>query len=592
MSRILSVIIALFSVLTVYADTGKYDELLQKTTGLSDEQIIKMADRCMSRHSVDDAMVLYMVVASRPSNNLTDTQVSSRVKANLKAGDVHYSKGNYSNALRYYVTGLKLSEKSDKHPYLAVLYKNMGNVYNMFQDFEKGQSLYMSGLKEARRVRDNETAYKLLQNLVGVCLNLGNVKAARRYYEQSMATPHKVTEESEYMDHYIPALLLKQEGKLNQSVLKFRELLARADRENLDARYKCSVSGEIGRIYLENGQQDSAVYYLSRVKDIAQANSILYQYTESLKLLYSLLDECGEYAKASELKNRYLELKDSIYNQRQFDMAKNQQFLYEMEKTEKAIAELNDKQTRSALLISRQRIVLWSVVGAVALALLLLYYFYRQKKKLGQSYRNLYEIHRRMVADHKEYREKQTALIRENEELQAALDRLSGQSVQSCSEGVSHDEVILAVHPVADDPKYERSALTQLQRDRLANDISKVMESQQPFCSSDFSLTTLAALVDSNSKYVSQVINDVFKKNFSTFVNEYRVNLACERLTDQANFGHYSMNGIGDSVGFKTGATFTTVFKKMTGITPSVYQKMSRQRLSSRVSQSFVELGE
>ena len=122
-------------------------------------------------------MVLYMVVASRPSEGSDGNELRNRVKANLSAGDIHYGKGNYSYALRYYVTALKLSEAAKGHPYLAVLYKNMGNVYSMFQDFEKGKSLYLSGLEEACRVKDSETAYKLLQNLVGVCISLGDVGA-------------------------------------------------------------------------------------------------------------------------------------------------------------------------------------------------------------------------------------------------------------------------------------------------------------------------------------------------------------------------------------------------------------------------------
>ena len=135
------------------------------------------------------------------------------------------------------------------------------------------------------------------------------------------------TDESVYMDSYIPALLSRHEGRYGESVAKFKELARLSSGKGLPARYECSAYGEIGCIY----NQDSAMYYLSRCKDVAQANGILYQYTESLKMLYSLYDSQGNHAKASELKDRYLELKDRIYNQRQFDMAKNQQFLYEME---------------------------------------------------------------------------------------------------------------------------------------------------------------------------------------------------------------------------------------------------------------------
>lgn len=44
------------------------------------------------------------------------------------------------------------------------------------------------------------------------------------------------------------------------------------------------------------------------------------------------------------------------------------------------------------MLVSRQRVVLWSVLGAAALALFLLFYFYRQKRRLGDSYRKLYDV--------------------------------------------------------------------------------------------------------------------------------------------------------------------------------------------------------
>lgn len=526
----------------------------------------------------EEAMVLYMVVASRPSEGSDVNELRNRVKANLSAGDIHYGKGNYSYALRYYVTVLKLSEAAKGHPYLAVLYKNMGNVYNMFQDFEKGKSLYLSGLEEARRVKDSETAYKLLQNLVGVCISLGDVGGARRYFEESQGEAHVETDESVYMDSYIPALLSRHEGRYGESVAKFKELARLSSGKGLPERYECSAYGEIGRIYNDMGNQDSAMYYLSRCKDVAQANGILYQYTESLKMLYSLYDSQGNHAKASELKDRYLELKDSIYNQRQFDMAKNQQFLYEMEKAEREKAELNEEKARSAMLVSRQRVVLWSVLGAAALALSLLFYFYRQKRRLGDSYRKLYDVHQSMLSEHREHREKYMALSRENARLREEVGRVSGETAPVEAPVCDGDVE-------APDSRYEKSALSVSQRDCMANEISGIMERDKPFCSPDFSLNTFAALIGSNSKYVSQVINEVFRKNFSTFVNEYRINLACERLSDREGFGQYSMNGIGESVGFRSSATFTTVFKKITGITPSVYQKLTRENRNKAAKQ-------
>ena len=210
----------------------------------------------------------------------------------------------------------------------------------------------------------------------------------------------------------------------------------------------------------------------------------------------------GDRKKAAELKDRYLELKDSIYNQRQFDMAKNQQFLYEMEKTEREIIKLNERQARDAMLISRQRMVLWGVVGAVILAVLLLYYFYRQKKKLADNYRNLYDIHQRMLSDHRDYTDRYMAVSRENEALHERILQLSGQTDSGGGEGVT--ELPADMPPLAEsdtdadcaDSKYKRSGLSSSQRDRLARAVTEVMENVRPFCSTDFSLNNLAAEVD------------------------------------------------------------------------------------------------
>ena len=302
----------------------------------------------------------------------------------------------------------------------------------------------------------------------------------------------------------------------------------------------------MARIYDRMGKTDSTLYYLTRCKDVAQGNGILHQFVESVKLLYTLYEKQGDTAKAAALKDRYLELKDSIYNQRQFDMAKNQQFLYEIEKTEKLITALNDRQARSSMLISRQRIMMLCAFVVIVLIALMSFYLYRQKKRLSDSYRSLYEMHRKLTESNREVRKK-----------------ISLATEDGCAEDA--------------DSRQTRSPLSQEQKEKLAEAIIHTMETQMPFCSAEFSLNSLASSVNSNVKYVSIVINDVFKKNFSTFVNEYRVNLACERLADNEGFGRYSISGIGESVGFKSNATFTTVFKKFVGITPSVYHKLANE---------------
>ena len=126
-------------------------------------------------------------------------------------------------------------------------------------------------------------------------------------------------------------------------------------------------------------------------------------------------------------------------------------------------------------------------------------------------------------------------------------------------------------------PKYQSSGLAGEQARALADAIRNVMENTTAYCDCNFSLAVLADLVGSNSKYVSQVINDTFHKTFNDYVNPYRIHLACARFADTEHYGHLTMKAVAESVGFKSYSSFVSVFRKVTGITPSLYQSMALQ---------------
>ena len=73
-------------------------------------------------------------------------------------------------------------------------------------------------------------------------------------------------------------------------------------------------------------------------------------------------------------------------------------------------------------------------------------------------------------------------------------------------------------------------------------------------------------------KYISQTINDSKHLSFPDFINQYRIEDVKKALVDPKNRA-YTILGIAADSGFKSGPRFNTVFKKHTGLTPSVYRK-------------------
>ena len=110
---------------------------------------------------------------------------------------------------------------------------------------------------------------------------------------------------------------------------------------------------------------------------------------------------------------------------------------------------------------------------------------------------------------------------------------------------------------------------------QLLNKINDVMEDMSVISNPDFCLQMLADMVQSNTNYVSRVINNSYNKNFKTLLNERRIREACHKLSDTENYVGYTMQVIYEEVGYKNASSFIRAFKKVYNMTPSEYQKLA-----------------
>lgn len=87
-----------------------------------------------------------------------------------------------------------------------------------------------------------------------------------------------------------------------------------------------------------------------------------------------------------------------------------------------------------------------------------------------------------------------------------------------------------------------------------------------------YSLQQLAQELSVPAQYISAVINEFEKMNFSDFINSYRVKYCLELLSNN-NHENQTLEAIASESGFNNRNTFTTAFKKVMGQTPSAYIK-------------------
>jgi AraC-like DNA-binding protein len=88
---------------------------------------------------------------------------------------------------------------------------------------------------------------------------------------------------------------------------------------------------------------------------------------------------------------------------------------------------------------------------------------------------------------------------------------------------------------------------------------------------SNLTLEKLSKQLQTNRTYLSELINTHYGISFSAWLNEHRVNYACEIMLS-GKYDHYSMDAIANLSGFTNISTFNTNFKKITGVTPSFFK--------------------
>lgn len=130
---------------------------------------------------------------------------------------------------------------------------------------------------------------------------------------------------------------------------------------------------------------------------------------------------------------------------------------------------------------------------------------------------------------------------------------------------------ILEENTKEDSPKYSSSNLTEDQKITIQKELIEYMD-QQPYHKLNFNIEDIADSLNTNTRYLSQVINESFEMNFFNFVNKYRIIEAKEILKSQDS-EKYTIEGIAKMVGFNSKSSFNSAFKKTTGVTPSEFKK-------------------
>lgn len=117
------------------------------------------------------------------------------------------------------------------------------------------------------------------------------------------------------------------------------------------------------------------------------------------------------------------------------------------------------------------------------------------------------------------------------------------------------------------EPRYCTSSLTDTKSLDIFIKLNALFENEKVYLKPDLKLKDLANKLGTNTRYLSQVVNDRTGRNMLNFINKYRIEDVKKRITDPT-YSHLTTFAISQMCGFRNKSTFYKVFKEFEGMTP------------------------
>ena len=333
------------------------------------------------RGEYDKALEVYtesLSVAERSGDSLMLGAIISNI------GNVHREKGDYVLSLDFHTRALEIREHMDDVSGMANSYGNLATVFMAQGAYDRAVELYFKSLGIYEQGNDK-------RNSVGMTLNIGNVYALQRthgkameYFEKGMQMAREMKEPALVSEllHGM-ASVLKEEKKLDRAMENARECL-RLWVDIGDENGAAEAMMLIGSILQDMKTYDDAlVYYIKGLRkfeaigsgiNVARAKcnlaavyllldkmtdarsnaessfamaremGAISESKDAAELLWKIYKQLGMPAKALEMHELHVSLKDSIDRDENRRAVMQQQFQYDYDKREALLVAEQEKK--------------------------------------------------------------------------------------------------------------------------------------------------------------------------------------------------------------------------------------------------------
>ncbi|WP_347220080.1 helix-turn-helix domain-containing protein [Chryseobacterium sp.] len=101
----------------------------------------------------------------------------------------------------------------------------------------------------------------------------------------------------------------------------------------------------------------------------------------------------------------------------------------------------------------------------------------------------------------------------------------------------------------------------------------EAFENSEKFLKKDTTLTSLSNQLNTNPRYLSEIINSQKYQNFNNYINALRINYITYKLYNEKKYREYKISYLAEECGYASSNVFVIAFKNIHGVTPSFFIK-------------------
>ena len=460
-----------------------------------------------------------IISLTKNSNNIQYPAIAYLIK-----GSLYFDKRNFKKALDNYINSNLYAKKNYNGNIVFQSNYAIGILKDRIGESEEAIKLHRDNFAYVKKNIQNVNNADYLNSIFALANTFNDLKlldSATFYNKYGIQASIRLKNQRKY-NHFVLNTAITNYYKKNyyrvldsikKSIPYFEKI---DDKPNMSIGYYY-----IGKTYFQIDKEEDAIPYFKKIDTIFRENrDVLPRIRESYEILINYYNDKNDLKQQLNYVEQLMKL-DSVLHSNEIYLNKNIIKEYDIPRliSEKVsiINELEKKEYKSKLITILILIVLLITVS-------LLYYQYKKQRLYKRRFENI------INQNHVENK------VKKNENHPKDID-ISEETINN---------ILLNL---------------------------ELFEKKLEYLDPNLSTHSLAKKINTNTKYLSKVINHYKNLSFTNYINHLRIQYAINELKTNTIYRRFTIKAIAVEFGFNNAESFSKAFYKNTGIKPSYFIK-------------------